>query len=349
MWTEIFSSLDAGVELSNQQLTFAFDAILREDAEQTRTKDFLTKLHYKGETAREVQIATEILLSKSLELPTEEFADDITIDTCGTGGDGLHTVNISTMVALVIATSGAKVFKHGNRAASSKSGSADVLEALGISLNVTNETLLESARRANIAFLFAQHFHPLLRYVAPIRRELGFRTIFNFLGPLANPARPNTQIVGVSDRTMADVVASSLARRGVRSMVIRGIDGLDEVSVAERTEIWVHQGTTDKIENFTISPETFGEKPISLELIRGADAQRNAQTLSLMAKGKASDAIHSAVAMNAACALSIIDSHSSVIDDFESVLSNNYRVAQDIIHSGRVFETLEVWRDIQRI
>ncbi|MEN9923822.1 MAG: anthranilate phosphoribosyltransferase, partial [Actinomycetota bacterium] len=270
-------------------------------------------------------------------------------DTCGTGGDGLHTVNISTMVALVIATSGAKVFKHGNRAASSKSGSADVLEALGISLNVTNETLLESARRANIAFLFAQHFHPLLRYVAAIRRELGFRTIFNFLGPLANPARPNTQIVGVSDRTMAEVIATSLARRGVRSMVIRGLDGLDEVSIAGPTEIWVNQDGTDKVECFEISPETFGEKPSSLELIRGGDAQHNAQTLISMAKGSASDAIHSAVAMNAACALSIIDSHSSVAEDLEAALSSNYRIAQDIIHSGTVFETLEVWRDIQRI
>lgn len=348
MWPAILEALRAKSDLSIEQIDFAFNEMLSEEVNPQFVKEFLELLKIKGESAHEVQRATEVILSKATPFPYETFSQEITIDTCGTGGDGLHTLNISTMVALVVAASGTTVFKHGNRAASSKSGSADVLEAMGISVNPGVDTILRSAQDAKIAFLFAQAFHPALRFVAPIRRELGFRTVFNFLGPLVNPARPNTQIVGVSEVTLANVVATSLAARGVKAIVLRGQDGLDEVSIASPTEIWVALNADQGIRHLQISPETFGEKPQSLELIRGGEPESNANAIVDLVEGKATDAVNSAVAMNAACALVAIDAHTNEIGDIETSLHARYLDAQDIIRSKKVSETLELWKALQR-
>lgn len=348
MWEKIFQSLDSKIDLSSEQIDFAFSEMLSENLQSEYVKRFLESLKLKGETASEVKEATEIILEKAIPFATEGFNDKITIDTCGTGGDGLHTLNISTMVALVIAASGTTVFKHGNRAASSKSGSADVLEALGININADVVALRQSASEANIAFLFAQAFHPALRFVAPIRRELGFRTIFNYLGPLANPARPNTQIVGVSELRLAGVVAESLSQRGVKAIVLRGQDGLDEVSIAAPTDLWIALYPDQTVRHIQISPESFGEKPRSLEEIRGGEPSHNAEAIITLAQGKASDAITSAVAMNAALALLAIGAHSKETSDVQRLILENYAYAQDTIRSGTIEKTLTKWQSLQK-
>lgn len=348
MWSAIFSTLSAKSELSIEQIDFAFEQMLSENADPIQVRQFLEALKDKGESATEIRRATEIILSKSHDFPRDPFQDRITIDTCGTGGDGLHTLNISTMVALVVASTGTTVLKHGNRAASSRSGSADVLEALGININPSLPTLVESALQARIAFLFAQAFHPALKFVAPIRREIGTRTIFNYLGPLVNPARPTTQIVGVSEKNLAGVVAESLAQRGVRAIVLRGLDGLDEISIATPTDVWIALSTDQTVKHLQISPQTFGEKPQPLEKIQGGEPHENAQAILDLAGGRSNDVIASAVAMNAACALVAIDSHSGPIDDFEVALLQRYQDVLKIIHSGLVGETLELWRQLQR-
>lgn len=348
MWKDILLSLHAKSNLTTTQIEFAFHEMLSQDIDAAVVGEFLEALKIKGESALEVQHATEVILSKANPFPADVFSHKITIDTCGTGGDGLHTLNISTMVALVIAASGTTVFKHGNRAASSKSGSADVLEALSIRLESDNPTLVQSANEARIAFLFAQAFHPALRYVAPIRRELGFRTIFNYLGPLVNPARPNTQIVGVSEAKLAEVVATSLAKRGVKAIVLRGFDGLDEISIASPTDLWLGFDALEPVRHVQISPETFGEKMHSLEHIRGGEPQENAEAIIDLARGKSSDIINAAVAMNAACAMVAIDSHHQEITTIEHALRIRYSDMQDLIRSGKVEETLTLWQSIQR-
>lgn len=348
MWQDILLSLEAKSNLSVTQIDFAFNAMLSDGIDASVVREFLQALKNKGESVLEVEHATEVILSKANPFPTDIFSHEVTIDTCGTGGDGLHTLNISTMVALVIASTGTTVFKHGNRAASSKSGSADVLEALGIRLDADNSTLVQSAHEAKIAFLFAQAFHPALRFVAPIRRELGFRTIFNYLGPLVNPARPNTQIVGVSDEQLASAVATSLAKRGVKAIVLRGADGLDEISIACPTTLWLALDGSESVRHIEISPETFGEKMNSLEHIRGGEPQENAQAIIQFAQGKSGDIINSAVAMNASCAMVAIDSHQQDITDIERALRLRYSDMQDLIRSGIVEETLVTWQSIQK-
>ncbi|MGA0856670.1 MAG: anthranilate phosphoribosyltransferase [Candidatus Nanopelagicales bacterium] len=347
MWERIFQSLDSNVNLTSEQIDFAFSEILSEYLNPDYVKRFLTSLTQKGETPSEVIEATEIILKKAIPFPTEDFEGEITIDTCGTGGDGLHTLNISTMVALVVAASGTTVFKHGNRAASSKSGSADVLEALGININADAEALRQSAKEAKIAFLFAQSFHPALRFVAPIRRELGFRTIFNYLGPLANPARPNTQIVGVSELRLAGVVAQSLVKRGVKALVLRGQDGLDEVSIAAPTDVWLAIDSDKTVRQIQISPEFFGEKPRMLEEIQGGEPSYNAEAIITLAQGKSSDAIASAVSMNAALALLAIGAHLKDSRDVQRLILENYEYSQDIIRSGSLEASLTKWRSLQ--
>lgn len=347
MWRDILISLHANTNLSAHQIEFAFNEMLSDGTDPAVVREFLEALKNKGESALEVEHATEVILAKANPFPTEVFSNQITIDTCGTGGDGLHTLNISTMVALVIASSGTTVFKHGNRAASSKSGSADVLEALSIRLDSDNQTLVQSAREAKIAFLFAQAFHPALRYVAPIRRELGFRTIFNYLGPLVNPARPNTQIVGVSEEKLASVVATSLAKRGVKAIVLRGHDGLDEISIAAPTDLWLGFDASEPVRHVQISPETFGETVQSLEHIRGGEPAHNAEAIIELAQGKSSDIINSAVAMNAACAMVAIDSHQQEITNIEHAFRIRYSDMQDLIRSGNVQNTLAAWQSTQ--
>ena len=222
------------------------------------------------------------------------------VDIAGTGGDGANTVNISTMSAIVVAGTGAKVVKHGNRAASSRSGASDVLEKLGINLELTPQRVAEVAEEAGITFCFALHFHPAMRYVAAARSELGIRTAFNFLGPLTNPARVRAQATGVADARMAPLMAGVLAERGSSALVFRGDDGLDELTTTATSRVWTVADGAVRQEAF--DPREVGIGLVPAEALRGADASYNADVTRRLLAGERGP-IRDAVLLNSAAAL----------------------------------------------
>jgi anthranilate phosphoribosyltransferase len=235
---------------------------------------FLAALRVKGETAEEIEGFARAMRNGCLAIE-HGITDAPVLDTCGTGGDSLATINISTIAAFVVAAAGVKVAKHGNRAVSSKSGSADVLEALGVSLDVTPQRVAESIREIGIGFLFSPALHPAMKHAMPARRELRARTVFNLLGPLANPARATVQVLGAPSVHDGRLLADALARLGlVYGFVVHGEDGLDEVTVTASTAAFEIVGGA--VNTHTFQPEDFGVERSSLEAIRGGDAKHNA-------------------------------------------------------------------------
>ena len=248
------------------------------DAEITR---LLTQLAQRGESVSEITGAARIMR----EMASTIKAPDNALDCCGTGGDGTGTYNISTAVALVSAACGVPVAKHGNRASSSKSGAADVLEALGVKLDLSNEKLEEALEKFNFCFLMAPHHHQSTRHVMPVRKELGFRTIFNLLGPLANPAGTNFQLMGVFDKKWVRPIAEVLGNLGTkRAWVVHGRDGLDEITTTSATDIAVLDNGT--VTEKTISPEDFGLNIARAEDLKGGNAQENAEALRALLSGE---------------------------------------------------------------
>jgi anthranilate phosphoribosyltransferase len=261
---EALGVLGSGQGLTEVQSRLAVDAIMEGDAPEPVVAAFLTALRFKGESAEELAGAVAAVRERSTGWGPCEGTSRV-LDTCGTGGDGANTVNISTGSAIVVAACGVPVAKHGNRSASGNSGSAEVLAELGVDIEADRGILRRSLDELGLTFLFAPRFHPALRFAAPVRRQLPFRTLFNLVGPLANPARPAFQLIGVPDARSADLIASALARLGViRAAVVTGSDGLDEVSLDGPTRVrWVESGAlTDR----TWHPEEFG-----LATVRAAD------------------------------------------------------------------------------
>src|SRR6059058_272751 len=240
------------------------------EATPAQIAGFAMALRAKGETSEEVEGLVQAMLEHALRVTVEGPA----VDTCGTGGDRAHTVNISTMAALVVRGAGGTVVKHGNRAASSACGSADLLEALGVVVDLPPEKVTACVSRAGIGFCFATVFHPAFRHTAVPRRELGVPTVFNFLGPLTNPAQPPSQAVGVSDARMAPVMAGVLARRGASALVFRGDDGLDELSIGATSSVWAVSGGA--VREDQVDPKRLGLAEASADALRGGDAQHNA-------------------------------------------------------------------------
>jgi anthranilate phosphoribosyltransferase len=269
---------------------------------------FLVALQAKGVQGAELADLVDVMLAHSV--PVQITGESV--DTCGTGGDHSGSVNISTMAAVAVAAVGRPVVKHGNRAASSKSGSADVLEALGVVVDLAPELIGQCVDRAGIAFCFAPVFHPSMRFAGPVRRELGVPTVFNILGPLANPARPNAQVVGVADLTMAPKVADALRRRGTSALVVRGENGMDELTTLGPSRIWDCRGAS--VTEVVVEPEELGFElglPGSLD---GGDADENAAIArdALSAEPSADlAAVRDAVILNAAAALVCLDSTDS--------------------------------------
>ena len=258
-------------------------AILRGDATDAQIAAFLTALHMKGETAAELAGFARALRETSLPVPFERAPGETLLDTCGTGGDGHATFNISTTVAFVAAGCGVRVAKHGNRGVSSVSGSADVLEQLGVTVAVSGEQAAHALRDVGICFLFAPAFHPRLRQVQGVRRELRMRTAFNLLGPLSNPARPDAQIVGTPSLDAAGRVAAALAALGLRrGFVVHGDDGLDEVTLSGPTAVFAIRN--GEVRRMTVEPEDFGLPRAGLDALRGGGPEENARiTLSILA------------------------------------------------------------------
>ena len=269
-WPRLLAALLRGASLTSADTAWAMREVMAGEATPAQVAGFVIALRGKGETAEEVAGFVEVMLEQAAPVTVTGRV----VDTCGTGGDGAHTVNISTMAALVVAGAGVPVVKHGNRAASSACGSADLLEALGVAVDLPPAAIGPCLVDAGIAFCFAPLFHPGMRHAALPRRELGVPTVFNVLGPLTNPARPAAQAVGVSDRRLAPVMAGVLAARGVDALVFRGADGLDELTTTAPSTVWVVAGGRSSQHEF--DPAALDLPRATLEDLRGADAAFNA-------------------------------------------------------------------------
>ncbi|NGN66426.1 anthranilate phosphoribosyltransferase [Streptomyces sp. A7024] len=332
-WPDVLSSLLAKQDLSAEDTAWAMDRIMQGEASNAQIGAFVVALRAKGETVQEVAglVRTMYEHANTIEVPGP------TVDIVGTGGDRAKTVNISTMSAIVVAGTGAKVVKHGNRAASSASGASDVLEKLGVNLELTPARVAEVAAEAGITFCFAVKFHPALRHVAQARRELGIPTTFNVLGPLTNPAQVRAQAVGVADARMAPIVAGVLADRGNSALVFRGDDGLDELTTTATSTVWVVRD--GQVTQRSFDPRDVGLEIVPVEALRGADASYNADVARRLLAGEAGP-VRDAVLLNSAAALVALEPGG---DTLEAQLAAGIARAAEAIDSGAAQRTLERW------
>ncbi|ABM09784.1 anthranilate phosphoribosyltransferase [Pseudarthrobacter sp. PvP004] len=333
-WPGLISALINGDDLAVGNTEWAMNTIMAGEATPAQIAGFLVALRAKGETVEELAGLVEAMVQHAnpIDISGEK------LDIVGTGGDRLNTVNISTMAALVAAGAGAKVVKHGNRAASSASGSADVLEALGVRLDLSIEQVARNAEEAGITFCFAQVFHPSFRHTAVPRRELAVPTAFNFLGPMTNPAHVQASAVGVANARMAPLVAGVLARRGSRGLVFRGDDGLDELTPTGPSTVWEFRNGTVKEQVFT--PADLGIRPSTVADLRGGDAAANAAVVREILDGKTGP-VRDAVLLNAAAGLVSIDLHAE--GSLEQRMRTAFARAAESVDSGKAAEVLAKW------
>ncbi|CAM3536023.1 anthranilate phosphoribosyltransferase [Nocardioides dubius] len=332
-WPDVLTTVVGGADLSSEQTRWAMGEILAGNATPSQIAGFAVAMRSKGETVSEVEGLVEAMFATAAPLSIEGRA----LDIVGTGGDRSFSVNISTMSSIVAAGAGALVVKHGNRSASSKAGSADVLEHLGVRLDLAPAQVAEVAARAGVTFCFAPIFHSALRHAGVPRSELGIATFFNFLGPLANPARPAAQAIGCADLRMAGVLAGVFASRGVDALVFRGDDGLDELTTTTTSQVWsVHQGQVQRTE---IDPARLGLAPATAEDLRGGDVAHNAGVVRDTLAG-AGGAVRDAVVLNAGAALAV---HSGEFSDVESAIAHGMEQAANAIDSGAAAAALARW------
>ncbi|MBT2512788.1 anthranilate phosphoribosyltransferase [Arthrobacter sp. ISL-30] len=338
-WPGLITALINGRDLAVADTQWAMNTIMSGEATPAQIAGFLVALRAKGETVEELTGLVEAMVAyaKPISIAGEK------LDIVGTGGDRLNTVNISTMAALVCAGAGARVVKHGNRAASSSSGSADVLEALGVRLDLPIEKVARNAEEAGITFCFAQVFHPSFRHTAVPRKELAIPTAFNFLGPMTNPAHVQASAVGVANERMAPLVAGVLARRGSRGLVFRGDDGLDELTPTGPSTVWeIRDGEVAK-QGFT--PVDLGILPSTVADLRGGDAAANATVVREILAGKTGP-VRDAVLLNAAAGLVAADLKAE--GPFVERMRSAYARAAESIDSGAAAEVLEKWIGLSR-
>jgi anthranilate phosphoribosyltransferase len=332
-WPEVLGALVAGSDLSAEQTAWAMGEILSGEATAAQIAGFAVALRAKGESIDEVTGLVEAMYAVSTPIAIPGRL----LDVVGTGGDRSMSVNISTMAAIVAAGAGARVVKHGNRSASSQSGSADVLESLGIRLDLAPGRVAEVAEEAGITFCFAAAFHPAMRFAAVPRRELGIATTFNFLGPLSNPARAGAQAIGCADPRMAPVMAGVFARRGADAWVFRGDDGLDELTTTATSRVWwVHAG---EVRESSLDPADFGIARGTTDALRGGDAAHNADVVRRLLDGEAG-AVRDAVLLNAGAALAVYDAPATPPAE---ALAAGLDRAREAVDSGAAKATLERW------
>ncbi|MEU7153454.1 anthranilate phosphoribosyltransferase [Streptomyces sp. NPDC045470] len=332
-WPGVLDALLQGRDLGADDTAWAMDRIMRGEATDAQIAGFAVALRAKGETVAEITGLVRAMYAHAnlIDVPGPS------VDIVGTGGDGAKTVNISTMSSIVVAGTGAKVVKHGNRAASSASGASDVLEKLGVNLDLTPRRVVEVAEEAGITFCFAVKFHPSLRHVAPARRELGIRTTFNVLGPLTNPARVRAQATGVADARMAPILAGVLAERGSSALVFRGDDGLDELTTTATSKVWVVRDGGVREETF--DPRDVGIGLVPVEALRGADASYNADVARRLLGGEPGP-VRDAVLLNSAAALVALEPTAAPLN--EQIVAGIERAAE-AIDSGAARRALERW------
>lgn len=336
-----------GKDLSEQEMEAAMEVIMSGKATPAQIGAFITALRLKGETIEEITGAARVMRRKATKIAVDNSLvsidrDDINldletlVDTCGTGGDGTNTFNVSTTTAFVVAGCGLRVAKHGNRSVSSLCGSADVIETLGVNLNVPAKVVEECLSRVGIGFLYAPALHGAMKYAIGPRREIGIRSIFNILGPLTNPAGANVQVLGVYEKELTPVLAEVLNRLGSRSaFVVHGEDSLDEISITGRT--FVSELKNSEVSSYTIAPEDFGLSRASISEIKGGDAKENAQIVLNVLSGK-SGARRDIVLLNAAAAL--------VAAGRASDFSEGIKQAADAIDSGQALKKLDALKQI---
>jgi anthranilate phosphoribosyltransferase len=332
-WPEVLGALIARADLTSDQTAWAMGEILSGEATSAQIAGFAVALRAKGETVAEMEGLVEAMYAHATPLPVPGRV----LDVVGTGGDRSFSVNISTMAAIVAAGAGVTVVKHGNRSASSKSGSADVLEALGIRMDLPASDVARVAQEAGITFCFAAAFHPALRFAAVPRRELGVGTTFNFLGPIANPARPQAQAIGCADRRMAPVMAGVFAGRGVDAWVFRGDDGLDELTTTTTSSVWEVRG--GEVVEHTLDAGVLGIPRGTAEGLRGQDAAYNAEVVRRLLGGEKGP-VRDAVVLNAGAALAV---HAAEPGSLEERLVGGIDRATEAIDSGSAQQTLERW------
>ncbi|WP_369178124.1 anthranilate phosphoribosyltransferase [Streptomyces mutabilis] len=332
-WPALLNGLADGRDLTADETAWALDVIMRGEATDAQIAGFAVGLRFKGETVEEISglVRTMYAHANVIEVPGE------TVDIVGTGGDGAKTVNISTMSAIVVAGTGAKVVKHGNRAASSASGASDVLEKLGVNLELTPKRVAEVAEEAGITFCFAVKFHPALRHVAAARGQLGIRTVFNFLGPLTNPAGVKAQAIGVAHARMAPIIAGVFAERGHSSLVFRGDDGLDELTTTSTSRVWVVRD--GRVTEQAFDPQDVGLELVPVEALRGADASYNADVARRLLAGERGP-VRDAVLLNSAAALVALEPGDGPLT--EQIRAGMDRAAESI-DSGAARRVLERW------
>ena len=332
-WPDVLGSLVARADLSAEQAAWAMGEILAGAASDAQIAGFAVALRTKGETTQELAglVAAMYAQATPISVPGR------LLDIVGTGGDRSMSVNISTMSAIVAAGAGAKVVKHGNRSASSQSGSADVLEALGIRLDLPADRVAELAESAGITFLFSAAFHPAMRFAAVPRRELGIGTTFNFLGPLSNPTRPQANAIGCADARMAPVMAGVFAERGTDAWVFRGDDGLDELTTTTTSTLWAVQDGT--VTTHTVDPTRLGIARATTEDLRGGDVAFNAAVVRRVLAGETGP-VRDAVVLNAGAALAVYDAADGPVEDR---LAAGIERAAAAIDSGAARGALERW------
>ncbi|MET8813177.1 anthranilate phosphoribosyltransferase [Streptomyces sp. NPDC004549] len=332
-WPAVLNSLLEGEDQSADATAWAMDRLLRGEATDAQIAGFLVALRAKGETVQEITGIVRAMYdhANTIEVPGR------TVDIVGTGGDGAKTVNISTMSSIVVAGTGAKVIKHGNRAASSASGSSDVLEKLGVNLELSPARVAEVAEEAGITFCFAIKFHPALRHVGAARGQLGIRTVFNVIGPLTNPARVRSQAVGVANLAMAPIVAGVFAERGNSSLVFRGEDGLDELTTTSPSRVWIVRD--GKVTEEIFDPRDVGIELVPVDALRGGDPAYNAEVARRLLDGETGP-VRDAVLLNSAAALVALDPTGAPLAD---QLRDGMARAAESIDSGAAGRTLERW------
>ncbi|MDT0264927.1 anthranilate phosphoribosyltransferase [Streptomyces sp. DSM 44915] len=332
-WPDVLSTLLAGRDLSSGDTAWAMERIMSGDASDVQIAGFAVALRAKGETVEEVTGLVEAMYRHAnvIEVPGRA------LDIVGTGGDRARTVNISTMSAIVVAGTGARVVKHGNRAASSASGATDVLEQLGVNLDLTPVRVAEVALEAGITYCPAVLFHPALRHAGTARKGLGVATFFNFLGPLTNPARVAAQATGVADARMAPILAGVLAERGSSALVFRGDDGLDELTVTSTSTVWVVRD--GKVTEESFDPRSVGVELAPVEALRGADAAYNAAVARRVLAGERGP-VRDAVLLNSAAGLAALEGGDAPLT--ERISAGMARAAESI-DSGAAGAALERW------
>lgn len=337
-WPRLLTALVAREDLRAEQTAWAMDQVMSGETSPAVLAGFLVALRSKGETVEELTGLADSMLAHAVPLAVPVPA----VDVVGTGGDRHHSVNVSTMAALVVAGAGLTVVKHGNRAATSASGSADVLEALGVRLDLPVERVARAATSVGITFCFAQVFHPSFRHAGPTRRDLGIPTTFNFLGPLTNPARPRAAAIGVADLRMAPLMAGVLAARGTRAVVFRGQDGLDELSTTAPADVW--EVADGAVTHRVLDPRTaFGLAPATLEDLRGGEAAANAGVVRTLLAGHAGP-VRDTVLLNAAAAI-VADGTlpGTAAGSLEDRLAAGLAAAAAAVDSGAAAEVLDRW------